>query len=149
VKHAARIAVLMMAAAIAAGCDSVAKRVVPGVTATKADWAFVDRSWGGTKLQSAAATDRDLTITLALGVDRPKQIDSETCTRGVHARQDGSRIVLSIDRSVCGDGPHPSTATIAKPAVGTYDVVYDDASAGFPRVGRLIVGSPLVTIAPP
>jgi hypothetical protein len=138
-----------MMAALAAGCERVAQRVVPRVTATKADWAFVDSSWGGTKLQSAAATNRDLTITLALGVHPPTRIDSAICTRGVNVRQDGSRIVLSIDRSVCGDGPHPLTATIAKPAAGTYDVVYDDASAGFPRVGRLTIGPPSVTITAP
>jgi hypothetical protein len=149
VTHTVRITALMSAAALTAGCDRVCKRVVPIATATTADWAYVDNAWGATKLKSAAATDRDLTLTLTLFVHPPTHVDSGICDRGVHARQEGSRIAVAIDRSLCGDGPHPLTATIAKPPEGTYDVVYDDASAGYPRIGRLTIGPTVVTVAPP
>jgi hypothetical protein len=108
VTRTVRIAALMIAAVVAAGC----KRVVPLATTRKADWAYVDAAWGGTKLKSAAASDQDLTLTLALFVHPPTRLDSAICNRGVHARQDGGRIILAIDRSVCGHGPNPLTATM-------------------------------------
>ena len=50
------------------------------------------------------------------------------------------RFLVRLDKCLCNGGTAaPLIAVLPKPSSGAYDVVYDDAAAGFPHVGRLEV----------
>ena len=67
-------------------------------------------------------------------------MDSGSCLCGAHARLNGSQVLVSLDRCVCSPGAGVAlVAEMTKPASGAYDVVYDDSTAGFPRIGRLTI----------
>jgi hypothetical protein len=126
---------LFAALAIATGCE----RLVTLATTERADWSYVDTAWGGATLKSASLTDGKLTLTPRLMLHRPTRLDSAICIAGVHARQDGQRLLFWFDKALCSNGAArlPYAATMPGPPAGTYEVVYDDAAAGFPRLGRI------------
>jgi len=134
-----RIAALALAAAFAAGCDRVAKRIVPAMTSERATWSYVDEAWGGMAVKTSAVNANQLSLTFRLFLHAPTRIDSGICIYAIAARADGRRVVVRLDRSLCGNTTGGYAVSLPKPEAGTYDVVYDDAAAGFPKLGRVTV----------
>jgi hypothetical protein len=126
------IAALMACSA----CD----RAVTQMSTVTASWSYVEDAWGGVALSESRVSGNQLSLILRVGVHDRKRMDSGTCLCGAHARLDASRVVVSLGRCLCGPGAGLAlVAGMAKPAAGAYDVVYDDSTAGFPRIGQLTV----------
>lgn len=133
---------LLVSSTMALGCD----RAVTLVSTEKAPWWYVEQRWGGLELGEPRVEGSQFSIPLRLFVHGVRQIDSGICVRRVEARVDGLRVILRIDKCLCGPGVtqfNPSsrglTAAMQRPRAGTYEVVYDDEGAGFPRVGQITV----------
>ena len=123
----------MLALLLAAGCDRIARRVVPALTKERATWAWIEHR-GGMAVKTWTVSSNQLSLTFRdtheLGV-----ADSGVSVCAINARQQTRQIVVRMDRCVVGDFEDPGfKVTLPKPAAGTYDVVYDDSAAGFPLV---------------
>jgi hypothetical protein len=111
------------------------------MSSERAPWFYVEDAWGGLGIAESRTADNQLSITFRLGVHEPKRLDSAICTCGATARLVASRILVRLDKCLCNGGASaPLIAVLPKPTSGEYDVVYDDAAAGFPNVAHLRVG---------
>ena len=128
---------LAVAALLACGACN---RAVTHLSTTTASWSYVEDAWGGVALAESRDNAKQVSLIFRLGVHQWKQMDSGSCACGAHARLNGSRVVVSLDRCLCGAGAGATlVAEMAKPASGAYFVVYDDSAAGFPRIGQLTI----------
>jgi hypothetical protein len=133
-----RIAALLAAAASVAGCNRIADRVVPIVTKTHVSWAWIDER-GGMAVKTSTATSNTLSLAFR-STHTSTMVDSAVAVCAITRRQEARQIVVGVDSCVVGDIEYPGfNLTMPKPAAGTYDVVYDDAAAGFPSLGRVTV----------
>jgi hypothetical protein len=137
-------AILLFLALALASCEQ-------GMTLTStvpATWAYVERNWGGVAVENPAVEAGRVSLPLRLGVHAAEGVDSAICVSRVAGRVDDGRIAVRVDKRICQGGPSSTTAAeaaegltvhLAKPAPGKYVVVYDDASAGFPKIGEVEV----------
>jgi hypothetical protein len=118
-----------------AGCH----RAVTLVTTERASWSYVEEAWGGLQVSDSAVEDGRLRLRLRSHVHAVTRVDSGICVRAVSARVDETRVLVRLDKAVCdpkGPPPPSNEVSIASPPAGTYAVLYDDAAAGFPRLGQ-------------
>ncbi len=144
---AAPVALLavILVAATALFWEQAIARAVTWVTTSPASWSDVEAAWGGVVLGDPTVQgDR---VSLPLGLDLPKRqrTDSGYCVRRVSARPEAGRIIVRFDTCVCGPGTtspyrYALAARFARPSPGRYVVVYDDAGAGYPRIGEVKLG---------
>lgn len=133
---AVRAAVALLVTACSASCA----RVVSTATTTPASWSYVEEAWGGLALVSPTVASGTVSLPLETGIHPPKRFDSAICVCGASARTDGARIVVLLESCVCGPGSKRTLLVqMSKPTPGVYSVHYDDAAAGFPKIGELVV----------
>jgi len=134
--------------AILLALASVACNDPMSVTTTLATWSYVEKGWGGVALGSPTVEANRVSLPLNLGVHPPERIDSAICISRVSGHVENGRIAVRIYKRICKGGPGSKTAAegaedltvhVGKPAPGRYAVVYDDASAGFPKIGEVEV----------
>lgn len=114
--------------------------MVSEITAEPATWGYVNDAWGGLEVGSPVVTAGQVDLPLTLMVHAVKQVDSGVCTDAIVARVDGTRVIIGLKRGVCGEGSLTDyTAHFSVPPAGRYDVVYDDAQAGFPSLGEITI----------
>jgi hypothetical protein len=115
-------------------------RVVTAVTSEPPPWSYVEDGWGGVRLGAPEIVSGVASLPFTFHAHDVKRMDSGTCLHGASTRLDGPRIVLRLDKCVCGPGTL-SDMRVALPVLtkGTYAVVYDDATAGFPLLGEIRV----------
>ncbi len=134
-----QLAILALATAgflLASGCD----RAVTTATSERATWEYVEKYWGGIALEEASINESLVSIPFKLGVHGVERLDSGVCVHRITARFEGARIMMRIDKCICGpSATRDLRAILRRPASGNYDVVYDDATAAFPRIGRVTV----------
>jgi len=136
-QRAARASALVLGILVA-GCRREADALLaPG--GAPATWRYVEDRWGGLAAGEPQVTETSLTLPLRLGLHETQHVDSAICVTGIAARTQRSRIVVRLNRGICGQGaavPYPHRATLPRPAQGTYAVVYDDLLAGYPKIGE-------------
>jgi hypothetical protein len=125
-------AIVVLTACVA--CDRAATRL----TTESAPWSYVEDAWGGLGIAESKTVNNQVSLTFRLHVHESKRLDSAICTCGAGARLLADRILVRLDKCLCSDGASTQLiAVLPKPASGNYDVVYDDAAAGFPHIARL------------
>jgi|GEM_PF-2108826 len=139
-------AAILLALALAS-CDRISMTLEPKPTGP-ATWSYVEKGWGGVAVEKPTVEAGRVSLPLRLGVHPAERVDSAICIRRVTGRVEDGRIAVRIDKRICQGGPGSKTAAegaedltvhVAKPAPGKYAVVYDDASAGFPKIGEVEV----------
>jgi hypothetical protein len=132
-----------LAAVVWAQC-AACNRAVTLVTTERAAWSYVEEAWGGLDVPESRVEDGRLRLRLRFHVHPVARVDSGICVRAVAARVDGTRVLVRLDKSVCdpkGATQSSDEVSIAVPPAGTYELRYDDAGAGFPRLGQAQVPS--------
>jgi len=117
------------------GCESAARLA----TKKAANWAYVDKAWGGLAIENVNYARDTATIKFKTGLYTPTQLDSAICACGGSAKSEGHSILVRLDQCSCGSGWSSSTVQFRRPTPGTYAVVYDDETASRPEIGRLTV----------
>lgn len=132
---------LTVLAAVLVGTTSACSWFVTRATTEPASWTYVEEAWGGMRLSEAHVADGRLSLPFRLSVHASTRVDSGICVRGASARVSDRRILVRLDKSVCPERgtPPPDEAELPAPASGSYEVVYDDAAAHFPSLGRVQV----------
>jgi hypothetical protein len=120
-------------------------RAVTWVTTTPAPWSYVEAAWGGVALGDPTVQGGRVSLPLKLDLHQRQRTDSAVCVRRVSARPEAGRIIVRFDKCICGPGttsPYRCEleAHFARPSPGKYVVVYDDAGAGYPRIGEVELG---------
>ncbi len=127
-------AIVALVACVA--CDRAATRL----STERAPWSYVEDAWGGLGIAESRTANNQVSMTFRLRVHEPKRLDSAICTCGTTARVMADRILVRLDKCLCSGGASTRLiAVLPQPISGEYDVVYDDAAAGFPHVARLRV----------
>ncbi|HSS49560.1 MAG TPA: hypothetical protein VLX28_11510 [Thermoanaerobaculia bacterium] len=131
------------AAILLALVSSSCQDVVTVASTTPAPWSYVEDAWGGIAPENPAIESGRVALPVKLDLHPAKRLDSAICIRRVSGRVDEGRVFVRVDKCLChsgtkGEGPD-MVARFAKPAPGRYVVVYDDASAGFPKIGEIEV----------
>ena len=117
-------------------CDRAATRL----STEHAPWSYVEDAWGGLGIAESRTANNRVSLSFRLRVHEPKRLDSAICTCGPTARVVADRILARLDKCLCKAGASaPLIAVLPKPASGEYDVVYEDATAGFPHIARVRV----------
>ncbi len=123
-------------------------RAVPWATTSPAPWSYVERSWGGIAVGNPTMEAGQVALPFRLFVHPVERVDSAICVRRATGRVEEGRVLIRLDKSLCEAGHRPRTAEerandsvvhLGKPEPGKYAVVYDDASAGFPKIGEVEV----------
>jgi hypothetical protein len=123
-------------------------RAVTWVTTSPAPWSYVEKSWGGIAVGNPTMEAGRVALPFRLFVHPVEHVDSAVCVRRAAGRVEGGRVLIRLDKSICEAGHRPRTAEerandsvvqLGRPAPGRYAVVYDDAGAGFPRIGEVEV----------
>ena len=110
--------------------------ILAWATKEDASWQYVQQHARGATLGPASVTAAELSFPVVA----QEKINSAECIHDARVRVEGQRMLLSLKHGLCPDGWRPpEVARLPRPAPGDYTVVYDDASAGFPVVGRLHV----------
>jgi hypothetical protein len=130
-------AILLALASVS--CD----RALTVASTTPAPWTYVEDAWGGIASGSPTIESDRMALPVRFDVHPVKRQDSAICIRRVNGRVDGGRVIVRVDKCLCssgttGKGPE-LIARFAKPVPGKYMVVYDDARAGFPKIGEIEV----------
>jgi hypothetical protein len=134
----------LLLALVSASCN----RAVVWVTTTPAPWSYVERSWGGIAVGNPTMEAGRVALPFSLFVHHVERVDSAICVRRATGRVEKGRVLIRLDKSICEAGHRPRTAEerandsvvhLGRPAPGRYAVVYDDAGAGFPRIGEVEV----------
>jgi hypothetical protein len=121
---------------LVSGCD----RLVSEASERAAPWSYVEEAWGGIGVGKPVVSADGVTIPFDLGLRPPKRLDSAICVRDADARLKDGRIVVLLERGVCGPGsPTEHAVHLKRLPKGTYTVVYGDADAGYPVIGEVIV----------
>lgn len=118
-------------------------RMVVWASTEPASWLYVDEAWGGIATENPAIESDRVALPIRFDVHAVKRVDSAICIRRVNGRVDEGRVIVGVDKCLCssgttGKGPE-LVARFVKPASGRYAVVYDDAGAGFPKIGEIEV----------
>lgn len=80
----------------------------------------------------------EVSIPVTLGMYPTRPRDSAICVRRVTASVRARRILVRLDKCLCGPGATQElVARFPKPAPGGYRVVYEDPGAVFPEIGEL------------
>jgi hypothetical protein len=102
-----------------------------------ASWAYVSGSTTGIKLAPVGVSGGYAVLSFTLWSNR----DSAVCFYDPSARVEGHRILLGVKKAICSDGPvTPLVARVPDPGSGEYELAFDDASAGYPTIARIVVG---------
>jgi hypothetical protein len=93
----------------------------------------------------AGVVQQDESSALKLALHQRQRTDSGVCVRRVSARPEAGRIIVRFDKCICGPGStlpykYELEAHMTRPSPGKYVVVYDDADAGYPRIGEVELG---------
>ena len=138
------LAAILLAPLVSVSCS----RAVTWGSTTPASWSYVEKSWGGIALGNPTIEADRVDLPFRLGVHEVERVDSGICIRRLTGRFDKGRAIVRFDKYIC-EGSHRTTpieqsakdfvARLDKPAPGKYDVVYDDVSAGFPKLGEVEV----------
>ncbi|HVT15579.1 MAG TPA: hypothetical protein VHQ90_05270 [Thermoanaerobaculia bacterium] len=132
--------IVSVAVAIATTCYSGCADPVSQLTTKPASWAYVEDAWGGMALGKVITSDSHIALALTLGVHDVKRVDSGICVQGAAGTVRSSRLLVRLNRSVCGSGSMVNIIVrVAKPRPGIYAVVYDDEVARYPRLGEVRV----------
>lgn len=116
------------------------ERVSTRLTTESAPWSYVEDAWGGLAIAESRTAENQVSLTFRLRAHEPKRLDSAICLCGTSARVRAERIMVRLEKCLCGGGASaPLMAVLSKPPAGEYEVVYDDAAAGFPHVARITV----------
>lgn len=123
----------------------VVARAVTWVTTSPASWSDVEAAWGGVVPGNPTVYGDRVSLPLGLELHKRQRTDSGYCVRRVSARPEAGRIIVRFDTCICGPGTtspyrYALAAHFARPSPGKYVVVYDDASAGYPRIGEVELG---------
>ncbi|HEV7506173.1 MAG TPA: hypothetical protein VGS07_14785 [Thermoanaerobaculia bacterium] len=123
--------------------SSSCQYAVTVASTTPAPWSYVEDAWGGIASENPTIESDRVALPVRLDLHSAKRIDSAICIRRVNGRVDAGRVFVRVDKCLChsgtqGEGPD-MVARFGKPAPGKYAVVYDDASAGFPKIGEIEV----------
>lgn len=122
---------------LAAGCASVAT----WASTERASWTYVDEAWGGVALIKPQVTADRVTLTFKLFVHEATRSDSAICLHRISTRWQGAELLVRFDKAVCGSSSDAPSLVVAidPPKPGTYAVMYDDESVGYPILGELVV----------
>ncbi len=121
-------------------------RLMVWVSTKPASWSYVNDAWGGIAAENPTIESGQMALPVRFDVHAVTRVDSAICIRRVNGRVDEGRVIVGVDRCLCQSGPSSKTAEelarelvahFSKPAPGRYTVVYDDASAGFPKIGDI------------
>lgn len=124
------------------------ERALIWATTTPAPWSFVEKSWGGIAVGNPKMEAGRMTLPYRLFVHRVRDAQSGVCVCRATGRVEEGRVLIRLDKSLCEGGPGSRTAKerangpvvhLGRPAPGRYVVVYDDAGAGFPKIGEVEV----------
>jgi hypothetical protein len=139
---------LPLAALLLALASVSCNRAVVWASTTPAPWSYVERSWGGIAVGNPTMEADWVALPFSLFVHPVEHVDSAICVRRATGRVEEGRVLIRLDKSICEAGHRPRTAEerandsvvhLGRPAPGRYAVVYDDAGAGFPRIGEVEV----------
>jgi hypothetical protein len=139
-------AAILLALALVS-CDRITMTLEPKPTGP-ATWSYVEKGWGGVALGTPTIAADRMDLPLRLGVHPAERVDSAICVRRVSGHVEKDRIVVRVYKRICRGGPGSKTAAegardltvhLGKPLPGKYAVVYNDASAGFPKIGEVEV----------
>jgi hypothetical protein len=131
-----RVSILFAFAAVS--CN----RAVTLASTTAAPWSYVEEAWGGIASEIPTVESGRMALPVRFAVHPVVRHDSAICIRRVNGRVEDGRVIVGVDKYICssGTGKGPDlVARFVKPAPGRYAVVYDDASAGFPKIGDIEV----------
>lgn len=132
----AGLVVMAMTTTCLVGCGWVVSKA----SAERASWSYVDDAWGGLAVDQLVGSPDNPTLRFKTKLHGAKRMDSAICVCGGSVRVQGQRLIVSLNRCLC-DSATATSAELPLPrlASGSYSVVYDDESAGFPVVGRVDV----------
>jgi hypothetical protein len=117
-------------------CDPIVKVS----TREPATWSYVNEAWGGLAVADPIVSGEQASFPLQFHTNEPRRIDSAICPCAVSARLVASRILIRLDRCVCGSGGGVDLLVqLPRPDPGLYDIVYDEESAGYPFIRKVEV----------
>ena len=125
------LSLLALAALAATGC----------AVQSAADWDYVSRQWGGMRVDPPQIEATKVVLPLEVGLRPSTAEDSAICLNGASATRKAQTIYVSLKSGPCSSISRetPWQIVIARPPSGSYRIVYDDETAGFPVVGSLRV----------
>ena len=106
-----------------------------------ADWEYVTKQWGGMRIDKPQIAATKVVLPIEVGLRPSTDVDSAICLNGASAKTKAQTIYVSLKSGLCSSISRetPWQIVIARPAPGSYRIVYDDEAAGFPVVGSLQV----------
>jgi hypothetical protein len=109
--------------------------------AENADWAYVTAAWGGLVVASPSISAESVHVPLKFWVAKPTRMDSAICITGISGKLRDKTIVVSVSKGLCGLGRDVTdwSFDIPRPPAGSYSVVYNDKTAGYPAIGTVDV----------
>ncbi len=112
-----------------------------GVYAENADWAYVTAAWGGAAIDRPSISATSVRIPVKFLLNKPTHIDSAICITSLSGELRDKTIVVSASKGICGLGRDVTdwSFEIHRPPAGSYAVVYNDKSAGYPAIGTVDV----------
>jgi hypothetical protein len=100
-------------------------------------WAYVSASTTGIPLAPVEVSGGLVVLSFTLWSNG----DSAICFYDPASRAEGHRILLGVKKGICSGGPvKPLVARVPNPGPGDYEIAFDDASAGYPTIARIVVG---------
>lgn len=108
-------------------------------TGWKADWEYIKDSMGGMAV-SAEVAGSQLRLNPMFQLKEIEVMNSGHCVRSIESDIEAMQIRMSVYMHVCnGDDTSSEILEISVPREGVYSIVYDDAEAGFPVIGTVVI----------